>query len=59
MELSNENKNDCAVGSPTNYFYFVFNHLHGVYAPNTFPLSDLANNKVSPWPAQIYLNSEL
>jgi len=57
--LSNENRKDVAVGSPTYYFYFVFNHFAGVNPPNILPLSDLAIIRVGALPEQVYLNRAL
>jgi hypothetical protein len=57
--LLSENKKEVAVGSGTNYFSFVLSHLAGVYPPNTFPFSDLANKRVGPFPTQTYLNRAL
>ena len=59
IPLSNENRNDPPLASPTNYFYFVFSHLQGVQAPKIFPFSDFAISSVSPYPAHISLKAEL
>jgi hypothetical protein len=57
--LLSENKNDFAYGSLTNYCYFVFSHLHGVYPPKINPFYDFTNNKVGDLPTQCYLNDAL
>ena len=57
--LLRENRKEVAVGSGTNYFYFVLSHLAGVYPPNTFPFSDFAIKRVGPFPTHTYLNRAL
>jgi hypothetical protein len=57
--LSREKRKEVAVGSPTYYFYFVFNHLAGVNPPNILPFYDFAIIKVGALPEQVYLKSAL